>query len=97
MEKHYWKVSRYNIKYLPGINDDQINVWVHECDRIVENAGYIYICTDEYSNYGFMPYKQYSIDFFKEYNYEYKGEFNSRKNKLEKLQQLYGKILLESK
>ena len=96
MERYYWKVSKDNLKFMPGITEDQIRAWNYYCDQCF---GYIYICNDicnDVDTKYYMTYEKYSVDYFKQLNYEYKGEFNSRKNKLEKLQQLYGKTLLES-
>ena len=85
MERYYWKVSKDNLKFMPGITVEQIRAWNYYCDQCF---GYIYICNDVDTKYCYMTYEKYSVDYFKQLNFTYKGEFSNRKNKLEKLKKI---------
>ena len=88
---NYWKVSTNNIKFMPGIRENEVRCWSDLC---YESGGYIYICTFKSFDHniircGYMPYAIESVEYFSTSNYIYMGEFNGRKKKLEKLNIIY--------
>lgn len=90
--KIYYKVHKRNLKFVPDITKNQIEIWSMICDES-KNNGYIYIAFDHeitpITPYGFMNNIDYSVAYFKIEGYLYMGEIiNPRKLKLEKLNEI---------
>lgn len=86
----YWKVHKNNIKdmYIVGLPDKYIQNYQNDDQLFIDN--YIYISFDdnvykELASWGFMFYRNASIDWYQRHNYRYLGEFNLRKQKLQKI------------
>lgn len=90
----YWKVKKENLKYVPNITQEQVNIWSIICSEPDENKNqYIYISIID--NYlGYMPYfdsfdSDSSVRFYEMINCEYMGEIGVKKERREKLIKIY--------
>jgi len=94
----YWKVKKENLKYVPNITEEEINIWSSICSQESdENKNqYIYISIlthththDSLSYLGYMPYSESSVRFYNRMNCKYMGEINIKKDRRKKLIKIF--------
>lgn len=85
----FYLVQKNNLKFVPNITKDQIEIWSEFSND--NYYKYIYICID-YNDISHMRYSDYSFRYLINNDFIYMGELMSlqeiRKQKLEKLNEI---------